>query len=88
MSGEISIDHAQFREAVYDGLHDAVWNPLPKGSHVRYKGEKGVEVKGVEVFAFRHRQTYRLDNVVDVLTIRGDLLQLSEDTTLVQGGRK
>lgn len=88
MSQEISIDPAQFREAVYDGLHDAVWNPLPKGSHVRYKDEKGVEVKGVEVFAFRHRQTYRLDNVVDVLTVRGDLLQLSEDTILVQGGRK
>jgi len=88
MSGEISIDHAQFREAVYDGLHDAVWNPLPKGSHVRYKDEKGVEVKGVEVFAFRHRQTYRLTDIVEVLSVRGGVIQLGDDMILVQGGRK
>jgi len=88
VSQEISIGPGQFREAGYDGRHDAGWNPLPKGSHVRSTHAEGVEVKGVEVFAFRHRQTYRLTDIVEVLSVRGGVIQLGDDMILVQGGRK
>ena len=80
MSGEIRIDHELFEQAVYDGLHDGVWNVLPKGSHLVLEGRTGAEV-----FAFRHRVGGHGGDVVEVLTNRGEKVELGDTCTLRLG---